>query len=200
MESNLINWISNCNPQIIDILVTLSNNEIFICRKNLKKIIKSPKKLFKIDINFEKYSLLKKELESIDFYFNNRNNEIILIENYYEENFIKINPSIDSSIKLLIINNFNLNQKYVKVIFDNDCNKNTSINNNDNIKNNNNNKSNINSPVPNAFENNNILNIELVPKTTLCYFDKRIPFEIVHLLSTKEYSNLISSINSIYLV
>ncbi|KAN0019301.1 hypothetical protein ACTFIU_002507 [Dictyostelium citrinum] len=219
MDSNLINWLNNCSAaeSIIDSVLIISRNGIFLSKENLIDFCKS-KCYKKIGLGEDQFRLLKNEiLISLENHFRNEN-EIII---YKYEPVKEINLKLETSIRELIENNIKLNQmRFIKNI-DNNENNNNNINNNYNnneklnknedeviidlnkyIENNNNkdNYNDINNNDNNNIEKSNkeILVIELIPRKWDAYFYYEIPLIIAGCMTAKEYSNFIKTINRAY--
>ncbi|KAM9993552.1 hypothetical protein ACTFIZ_011525 [Dictyostelium cf. discoideum] len=214
MDSNLINWLNNCSESILDSLIIISRNGIFISKENLIDFCKS-KCYKKIGLGEDQFRLLKNEiLISLENHFRNENELII----YKYEPVKEINLKFETAIRELIENNIKLNQmRFIKNNNDNNINNNNIINNNNNNNNNINNNINNNNEVRidlNKYiendnniikenseiekSNNEILVIELIPRKCDAYFYYEIPLIIAGCMTAKEYSNFIKTINRAY--
>ncbi|KAM9970498.1 hypothetical protein ACTFIR_002357 [Dictyostelium discoideum] len=209
MDSNLINWLNNCSESILDSLIIISRNEIFISKENLIDFCKS-KCYKKIGLGEDQFRLLKNEISiSLENHFRNENELII----YKYEPVKEINLKFETKIRELIENNIKLNQmRFIKNNNENNENNNNNNYNNNEINNNNNEvRIDLNKYIQNDNDNNNIkenseiekpnneiLVIELIPRKCDSYFYYEIPLIIAGCMTAKEYSNFIKTINRAY--
>ncbi|KAM9993553.1 hypothetical protein ACTFIZ_011526 [Dictyostelium cf. discoideum] len=166
MESNIINWIYNSNELILDILLSLSKNDFYISKSNLKKLINSPNKIYKYNLEFENYLILKKGFENYYFNSSEKSEQITLIDLDFIKNKEKNNTC--NVINVIITNNLCLNQRHIIRVTE-----------------------------EGRIDPNGI-KYEIIPKNYKSYFDKKLPLELSHLISSNQYINFIKSINSIY--
>ncbi|KAN0038413.1 hypothetical protein ACTA71_000589 [Dictyostelium dimigraforme] len=166
MESNIINWIYNSNESTIDILISLSKNGFYISKSSLKKLINSPNKIYKYNLEIKNYLILKKEFENYYFNTSKKSEQITLIDLELIKDKEKINTC--NLINVIIMNNICLNQGYCVRITE---------------------ESRLD---PGGYK------YELIPKNYKSYFDKKLPLELSHIISSGQYSNFIKSINRAY--